>query len=165
VRPARFKPGTYRNIWQHRPRHRRHRRPRGAQAFYGSYPITPASDILHELSRHKNLGVITFQAEGRNRGAGRGGSGVVRRHAGGPATSGPMVLGGDHGARDHRRAAARAGGRTAAPPPAPTKTEQVDLLMAPSGGTVKRRPVLAAATPGDCFTGGGGGATAVTHDR
>src|SRR5207237_6960659 len=35
----------------------------GRQLFYGSYPITPASDILHELARHKNFGVKTFQAE------------------------------------------------------------------------------------------------------
>ncbi len=49
--------------------------------FLGSYPITPASDILHELSKHKRFGVMTFQAEDEIAGIGAALGRVVRRHA------------------------------------------------------------------------------------
>ena len=66
VLPAQLSPGTYTNItgntalaWGLVAGAQQSRLP----LFYGSYPITPASDILHELSKHKNFGVRTFQAE------------------------------------------------------------------------------------------------------
>ncbi|UCG41615.1 MAG: 2-oxoacid:acceptor oxidoreductase family protein, partial [Acidimicrobiia bacterium] len=66
VEPAQLRPGTYTNIsgsmalaWGLLAASQQAKLP----LFYGSYPITPASDILHELSKHKNFGVRTFQAE------------------------------------------------------------------------------------------------------
>lgn len=66
VKPAALRPGTYTNVngntalaWGLIAASRKS----GLPLFYGTYPITPASDILHELSRHKNFGVRTFQAE------------------------------------------------------------------------------------------------------
>ena len=66
MRPARFDPGTYTNIngntalsWGLVAASQK----AGIPIFLGSYPITPASDILHELAKHKNFGVRTLQAE------------------------------------------------------------------------------------------------------
>ena len=124
--------------------------------FLGSYPITPASDILHELSRHKNFGVRTFQAEDEIAaiasaiGASYGGSlGIT-------TTSGPglalkteamglavmleiplLVI-------DIQRGGPSTG--------LPTKTEQSDLLQAYYGRNGEcPMPVLSASTPSDCF--------------
>ncbi|MEU7940594.1 2-oxoacid:acceptor oxidoreductase subunit alpha [Microbispora bryophytorum] len=160
IKPATLRPGTYRNI-------------SGNQAlaygliaasvqsklplFLGSYPITPASDILHELSKHKRFGIRTFQAEdeiagvGAALGAAFGGSlGVTTTSGPGVAlkaetvglavtTELPLIV------VDVQRAGPSTG--------MPTKTEQTDLLMAMYGRNGESPvPVLAAATPSDCFT-------------
>ena len=124
--------------------------------FYGSYPITPASEILHELSRHKNFGVITFQAEdeiaaiGSAIGASYGGAlGIT-------ASSGPGIA-----LKTEAMGLAlmleiplvivnvqRGGPSTGLP----TKTEQADLWQAVLGRNGEAPiPVLAASTPIDCF--------------
>jgi len=124
--------------------------------FYGSYPITPASDILHELSQYKHFGVITFQAEDEIAaitsaiGASYTGclsitttSGpgmALKTEALGLAvcTEIPLVI------CDIQRGGPSTG--------LPTKTEQADLLQALFGRNSEAPiPVLAAATPGDCF--------------
>jgi len=129
----------------------------GLQLFLGSYPITPASDILHELSRHKAFGIKTFQAEDEIAaitsaiGAAYGGSlGVT-------ATSGPgMAL------KAEAMGLAvmleiplvicniqRGGPSTGLP----TKTEQSDLLQAYYGRNGEcPMPIISASTPSDCFT-------------
>ncbi|MGQ0614900.1 MAG: 2-oxoacid:acceptor oxidoreductase subunit alpha [Planctomycetaceae bacterium] len=124
--------------------------------FFGSYPITPASDVLHELAKHKNFGVITFQAEDEIAavtsaiGASFGGSlGVT-------ATSGPGVALKTEGiglavmvelplvVLNIQRAGPSTG--------MPTKTEQADLLQALFGRNGEAPvAVLAPATPSDCF--------------
>lgn len=128
----------------------------GLQLFLGSYPITPASDILHELSRHKAFGVKTFQAEDEIAaissaiGAAYGGSlGVT-------TTSGPgMAL------KAEAMGLAvmleipllicniqRGGPSTGLP----TKTEQSDLLQAYYGRNGEcPMPIISASTPSDCF--------------
>jgi 2-oxoglutarate/2-oxoacid ferredoxin oxidoreductase subunit alpha len=124
--------------------------------FLGSYPITPASDILHELSKHKKFGVRTFQAEDEISaasaalGASFGGSLAVT------TTSGPGML---LKAETVNLAVSvelpllvvdvqRAGPSTGMP----TKTEQTDLLMALFGRNGESPvPVIAAASPSDCF--------------
>ncbi|MEV8460553.1 MULTISPECIES: 2-oxoacid:acceptor oxidoreductase subunit alpha [Streptomyces] len=124
--------------------------------FLGSYPITPASDILHELSKHKNFGVRTFQAEdeiagiGAALGAAFGGSLAVT------TTSGPGVA-----LKSETIALAvsmelplvvvdiqRGGPSTGLP----TKTEQADLLQAMYGRNGEAPvPIVAPRTPTDCF--------------
>ncbi|MEU3786210.1 2-oxoacid:acceptor oxidoreductase subunit alpha [Streptomyces sp900129855] len=124
--------------------------------FLGSYPITPASDILHELSRHKNFGVRTFQAEdeiagiGAALGAAFGGSLAVT------TTSGPGVA-----LKSETIGLAvslelpllvidiqRGGPSTGLP----TKTEQADLLQAMFGRNGEAPvPIVAPRTPADCF--------------
>ncbi|MYQ91145.1 2-oxoacid:acceptor oxidoreductase subunit alpha, partial [Streptomyces sp. SID4946] len=124
--------------------------------FLGSYPITPASDILHELSRHKNFGVRTFQAEdeiagiGAALGAAFGGSLAVT------TTSGPGVA-----LKSETVGLAvslelpllvvdiqRGGPSTGLP----TKTEQADLLQAMYGRNGEAPvPIVAPKTPADCF--------------
>jgi 2-oxoglutarate ferredoxin oxidoreductase subunit alpha len=124
--------------------------------FLGSYPITPASDILHELSKHKNFGVRTFQAEdeiagiGAALGAAFGGSLAVT------TTSGPGVA-----LKSETIGLAvslelpllvidiqRGGPSTGLP----TKTEQADLLQAMFGRNGEAPvPVIAPRTPADCF--------------
>ena len=124
--------------------------------FYGSYPITPASDILHELSRHKNFGVITFQAEDEIAaissaiGASYGGAlGIT-------ASSGPGIS-----LKTEAMGLAfmleiplvivnvqRGGPSTGLP----TRTEQADLWQAVHGRNGEAPiPVIAASTPIDCF--------------
>ena len=159
IKPATLRPGTYRNITGNTAlayglvaASRRS----GLPLFLGSYPITPASDILHELSKLKRFGVRTFQAEDEISGVGAalgasfgGGLGVT-------STSGPgMCL----KAETIGLAASvelpliicdvqRAGPSTGMP----TKTEQADLLMALYGRNGESPvAVLAAATPADCF--------------
>ncbi len=126
------------------------------QLFYGSYPITPASDILHELSRHKEYGVITFQAEdeiaaiGASIGASFGGCLAVTGSSGpGVAlkteaiglavmTELPLVI-----------VNIQRGGPSTG---LPTKTEQADLFQAVFGRNGETPvPVIAAASPSDCF--------------
>ncbi|MFZ1687227.1 MAG: 2-oxoacid:acceptor oxidoreductase subunit alpha [Flavobacteriales bacterium] len=124
--------------------------------FYGSYPITPASDILHELSRHKNFGVVTFQAEDEIAaissaiGASYGGAlGIT-------ASSGPGIA-----LKTEAMGLAfmleiplvivnvqRGGPSTGLP----TRTEQADLWQAVHGRNGEAPiPVIAASTPIDCF--------------
>lgn len=128
----------------------------GLPLFLGTYPITPASDILHELSRHKNFGVRTFQAEDEIAGitaaigASYGGSlGVTTTSGPGMALKTeamglavmleiPLVI------IDVQRGGPSTG--------LPTKTEQSDLLQAYYGRNGEcPMPVIAAATPSDCF--------------
>lgn len=124
--------------------------------FYASYPITPASDILHELSKHKNFGVKTFQAEdeiaaacaaigasytGALAATGSSGPGIaLKGEALGLAVmlELPMVI-----------VNVQRGGPSTG---LPTKTEQADLFQAMYGRNGEAPiPVLAASTPRDCF--------------
>jgi len=124
--------------------------------FQGSYPITPASDILHELSMFKEFGVMTFQAEDEIAaissviGAAYGGALAITTTSGpgmalkteaiglAIAVELPIVI------VDVQRGGPSTG--------LPTKTEQADLLQALFGRNSEAPvPVLAAATPGDCF--------------
>ncbi|MFE9649616.1 2-oxoacid:acceptor oxidoreductase subunit alpha [Streptomyces sp. NPDC006365] len=128
----------------------------GLPVVLGSYPITPASDILHELSRHKNFGVTTLQAEdeiaavGAALGAAFGGAlGVTTTSGPGLAlksetiglavmTELPLLV------IDVQRGGPSTG--------LPTKTEQADLLQAMFGRNGESPvPVLAPSTPADCF--------------
>ena len=128
----------------------------GLQLFLGSYPITPASDILHELSRHKNFGIKTFQAEDEIAaissviGASYGGSlGVTTTSGPGMALKSeamglavmleiPLVV------CDIQRGGPSTG--------LPTKTEQSDLMQAYYGRNGESpMPIISASTPSDCF--------------
>ena len=128
----------------------------GLPLFLGAYPITPASDILHELSKHKRFGVRTFQAEdeiagiGAAIGAAFGGSLAVTSSSGpGIALKGesiglavsleiPLVI------CDIQRGGPSTG--------LPTKTEQSDLLQAMFGRNGEAPvPIVAAQSPADCF--------------
>jgi 2-oxoglutarate ferredoxin oxidoreductase subunit alpha len=159
VPPAKLRPGRYRNIT-------------GNEAtalgfvaaaqladrtlFYGSYPITPASDILHQLAGYKNFGVKTFQAEdeiaaiGAAIGASYGGAmGMTGTSGPGVALKSealglavmvelPLVL------IDVQRGGPSTG--------LPTKTEQGDLLQVMFGrNSESPMPIVAPATPGECF--------------
>ncbi len=128
----------------------------GLKLFQGSYPITPASDILHELSQYKDFGVMTFQAEDEIAAIT---SSIGAAYAGALAlttTSGPgMAL------KTEALGLAvaieiplvivnvqRGGPSTGLP----TKTEQADLLQAMFGRNSEAPiPIIAASTPGDCF--------------
>ena len=162
VKPATLAPGTYRRIT-------------GNQAlaygliaasvqaklplFLASYPITPASDILHELSRHKNFGVRTIQAEDEIAAAGMALGAAFSGHLGITTTSGPgldlksetiglaismelpMVI------VDVQRGGPSTG--------LPTKTEQADLLHAMYGRHGEAPlPIVAAYSPASCFWAG-----------
>jgi 2-oxoglutarate ferredoxin oxidoreductase subunit alpha len=128
----------------------------GLQLFLGSYPITPASDILHELSRHKAFGIKTFQAEDEIAaitsaiGASYGGSlGVTTTSGPGMALKAeamglavvleiPLLI------IDIQRGGPSTG--------LPTKTEQSDLLQAYYGRNGEcPMPVISSRTPSDCF--------------
>jgi 2-oxoglutarate ferredoxin oxidoreductase subunit alpha len=128
----------------------------GLQLFLGSYPITPASDILHELSKHKNFGVITFQAEdeiaaiGSAIGASYGGAlGLTTTSGPGIALKSeavglaimlelPLII------VDVQRGGPSTG--------LPTKTEQSDLLQVMYGRNGESPAVVIAAShPSDCF--------------
>jgi 2-oxoglutarate ferredoxin oxidoreductase subunit alpha len=159
VKPAKMPPGTYRNITGNAAlslgivaagvRS-------GLPVFLGAYPITPASDILHELSKHKRFGVITMQAEdeiaaiGAALGASYGGAlGVTTTSGPGVALKGetislavalelPLVI------VDVQRAGPSTG--------MPTKTEQADLNMALFGRHGEAPvAVIAPKSPADCF--------------
>jgi len=128
----------------------------GLPLFLGSYPITPASDILHELSRHKNFGVRTLQAEDEIAGIGAALGAAYGGHLGVTTTSGPgMALKSETMGLalnlelplliiDIQRGGPSTG--------LPTKTEQADLLMALYGRHGESPlPVLAARSPSHCF--------------
>jgi 2-oxoglutarate ferredoxin oxidoreductase subunit alpha len=159
VKPAPLAPGTYRNIIGNTALAYglvAASQLAGLPLFLGSYPITPASDILHELAKHKRFGVRTFQAEdeiaavGAALGASFGGSLSVT------TTSGPGIL---LKAETIGLAVSvelplivcniqRAGPSTGMP----TKTEQADLLQSMFGRNGESPiPIVAAASPADCF--------------
>jgi 2-oxoglutarate/2-oxoacid ferredoxin oxidoreductase subunit alpha len=159
IPPAQLTPGMYRNISGNQALALglvTAAQKAGVKLFLGSYPITPASDILHELSQYKDFGVITFQAEDEiaaitsSIGAAYAGSLAVTTTSGpGMAlktealglavmTELPLVI------CDIQRGGPSTG--------LPTKTEQADLLQAMFGRNSEAPiPVLATATPGDCF--------------
>ena len=159
IKPARLRPGTYRNITGNSAlaiglvaASRRS----GLPLFLGSYPITPASDILHELSKLKRFGVRTFQAEDEIGGVGAALGAAFGGALGVTTTSGPgMALKGETIGLavsvelplivcDIQRAGPSTG--------MPTKTEQADLLMALYGRNGESPvAVIAPATPSDCF--------------
>jgi 2-oxoglutarate/2-oxoacid ferredoxin oxidoreductase subunit alpha len=159
VKPAQLRPGTYRNITGNSAlaiglvaASRRS----GLPLFLGSYPITPASDILHELSKLKRFGVRTFQAEDEIGGVGAALGASFGGALGVTTTSGPgMALKGETIGLavsvelplivcDIQRAGPSTG--------MPTKTEQADLLMALYGRNGESPvAVIAPATPSDCF--------------
>ncbi|TAM60819.1 MAG: 2-oxoacid:acceptor oxidoreductase subunit alpha, partial [Chloroflexota bacterium] len=159
VAPARLAPGTYRNVTGNEATamgfvaaSRLAQRP----LFYGSYPITPASDILHALSGYKQFGVRAFQAEdeiaaiGAAIGASFGGA------LGLTGTSGPGIALKSEALNlavmvelplvviDVQRAGPSTG--------MPTKVEQADLLQVMFGrNSDSPLPIVAPATPGECF--------------
>jgi 2-oxoglutarate ferredoxin oxidoreductase subunit alpha len=128
----------------------------GLPVFLGSYPITPASDILHELSKHKSFGVTTFQAEDEIAGIGAAIGASFAGHLGVTTTSGPGVA-----LKSEAMGLAvmtelplivvdvqRGGPSTGLP----TKTEQADLLQAMFGRNGESPlAVLAPRSPSDCF--------------
>ncbi len=131
----------------------------GLPLLLASYPITPASELLHELSRHAKLGVRTIQAEDEIAAAGMALGASFGGRLGVTATSGPGM---DLKAETVALAAAlelpmiivdvqRAGPSTGMP----TKIEQSDLLMAVHGRHGESPiPVIAPSTPGGCFAAG-----------
>ena len=159
VRKAKMPPGNYRSIMGNQALAYgliAAAQKSGLQLFLGSYPITPASDILHELSRHKNFGIKTFQAEDEIAaissaiGASYGGSlGVTTTSGPGMALKSeamglavmleiPLLI------CDIQRGGPSTG--------LPTKTEQSDLLQAYYGRNGESpMPVISASTPSDCF--------------
>ena len=159
VKPARLEAGTYRNITGNLALSYgliAGSRLTGLPLFLGSYPITPASDILHELSKHKNFNVRTFQAEDEIAGVGAALGAAFGGALGVTTTSGPgMALKAETiglGVSielplivvDVQRAGPSTG--------MPTKTEQADLLQAMFGRNGESPvPVIAAASPSDCF--------------
>lgn len=124
--------------------------------FYGTYPITPASDILHELAKHKNFGVRTFQAEDEIAaicsviGAAFGGKlGVTSSSGPGIALKGEAIGLGLMLELPMLICNVQRGGPSTG---LPTKTEQSDLLQALYGRNGEApMPVIAAASPSDCF--------------
>jgi len=159
VQPAKIAPGTYRNITGNTALALGFvaaAQQADLPLFLGSYPITPASDVLHELSALKNFGVITFQAEdeiaaiGAAIGASFGGA-IALTTTSGPgmclkseamnlavSVELPLVI------ADIQRGGPSTG--------LPTKTEQADLLMALYGrNSDSPIPVIAPQTPADCF--------------
>ena len=128
----------------------------GLPLFLGAYPITPASDVLHELSKHKRFGVTTFQAEDEIAGIGAALGASFAGQLGVTTTSGPGIsLKSETIALgvmtelplivcDIQRAGPSTG--------MPTKTEQADLLQVMFGRNGEAPvPVLAAQSPSDCF--------------
>ncbi len=159
VRPAQLPAGTYTNIngntalsWGLIAASQR----AGLPLFLGSYPITPASDILHELSKHKNFGVRTFQAEDEIAAVGSALGASYGGHIGITTTSGPGIAlkGETLGLAvslelplvviDIQRGGPSTG--------LPTKTEAADLMMAMYGRHGEApMPIVAASSPADCF--------------
>ncbi|MER5348793.1 2-oxoacid:acceptor oxidoreductase subunit alpha [Kitasatospora sp. NPDC002551] len=159
VPPAKLPPGRYRNISGNLALSYgliAAARRSGLPLYLGSYPITPASDILHELSRHKNFGVRTFQAEDEIAGIGAALGAAFGGALGVTTTSGPGVA-----LKSETIGLAvslelpllvvdiqRGGPSTGLP----TKTEQADLLQAMFGRNGEAPvPIVAPATPAECF--------------
>lgn len=159
IKPAPAEPGTYRNVhgatalaWGLIAASVRS----GLPLFYASYPITPASELLHELSRHKNFGVRTLQAEDEIAAANMALGAAFAGHLGVTGTSGPGL---DLKSETISLAVAlelpmvivdvqRAGPSTGMP----TKTEAADLLMAMYGRHGESPlPIVAAYTSANCF--------------
>lgn len=159
VAPAKLRPGHYKNImgnqalaWGLVAAAQRS----GKSLFYGSYPITPASDILHDLSRLKNFGVRTFQAEDEIAAIGAAIGAAFGGAMGVTASSGPGIA-----LKAEAMGLAvmlelpllvlniqRGGPSTGLP----TKTEQADLLQAMFNRNGEAPlPILAAQSPADCF--------------
>ncbi len=159
VAPAVLPAGTYRNITGNVALSYgliAASRATGLPLFLGSYPITPASDILHELSKHKRFGVETFQAEDEIAGIGAALGASYGGALGVTTTSGPgMALKGETIGLavslelplivvDVQRGGPSTG--------LPTKTEQSDLLQAMFGRNGESPvPVIAPRSPSDCF--------------
>ena len=159
IPPAKLAPGLYRNISGNTALAMGFvaaSQKAGIPLFLGSYPITPASDILHELSAYKDFGVITFQAEDEIAAITSAIGAAYAGALGITSTSGPgMAL------KTEALGLAvavelplvicdiqRGGPSTGLP----TKTEQADLLQALFGRNSEAPiPVLAPSTPGDCF--------------
>ncbi|MFP5069387.1 2-oxoacid:acceptor oxidoreductase subunit alpha [Pseudonocardia nantongensis] len=160
VAPAQLDPGTYRQITGNAALAYgivAAGRTTGLPVFLGTYPITPASDVLHELSKHKSFGVTTFQAEDEISGVGAALGAAFGGALGVTTTSGPgvalkaetvglgvalelplLVI-------DVQRGGPSTG--------LPTKTEQADLLQAMYGRNGEAPlPIVAPCTPGDCFS-------------
>ena len=159
IPPAKLSPGVYRNISGNAALALGFvaaSQQAGIPLFLGSYPITPASDILHELSMYKDFGVTTFQAEDEIAavssaiGASYTGALAITTTSGpgmalkteamglAVATELPLVI------CDIQRGGPSTG--------LPTKTEQADLLQALYGRNSEAPvPVLAPSSPGDCF--------------
>ncbi len=159
VRQAEVPAGTYRNITGNLALSYglvAAARRSGLPLFLGTYPITPASDILHELSKHKRYGITTFQAEDEIAGIGAALGAAYGGAIGVTSTSGPglalksealglgvalelplLVI-------DVQRGGPSTG--------LPTKTEQADLLQAMFGRNGEAPvPIVAPSSPGDCF--------------
>ncbi|WP_438862053.1 2-oxoacid:acceptor oxidoreductase subunit alpha [Nocardioides bizhenqiangii] len=160
IKPATLPPGAYRNITGNlalsygliaagvRS---------GLPIFLGSYPITPASDILHELSKHKSFGVTTLQAEDEIAGIGAAIGASFAGSLGVTTTSGPGIALKSEAIGlavmtelpllviDVQRGGPSTG--------LPTKTEQADLLQAMYGRNGEAPvPIVAPQSPGDCFS-------------
>jgi len=159
IKPAPMAPGTYRNITGNLAL-AYGLIAGGVQSslpvFLGSYPITPASDILHELSKHKAFGVTTFQAEDEIAGIGAAIGAAFAGHLGITTTSGPGIALKSEAIGlavmtelplvviDVQRGGPSTG--------LPTKTEQADLLQAMFGRNGECPvPIIAPQSPGDCF--------------
>ncbi|MCB0978189.1 MAG: 2-oxoacid:acceptor oxidoreductase subunit alpha [Acidimicrobiales bacterium] len=159
IRPAALRTGTYTNItgnvalaWGLVAAGRLS----GLPLFLGSYPITPASDILHELSKHKNFGIRTLQAEDEIAGIGSALGAAFGGHLACTTTSGPGIA-----LKSETMGLAvslelplvivdiqRGGPSTGLP----TKTEQADLLQAMYGRHGESPiPIVAAYSPAHCF--------------
>jgi 2-oxoglutarate ferredoxin oxidoreductase subunit alpha len=159
IPPAKLTPGLYRNISGNTALAMGFvaaSQKAGIPLFLGSYPITPASDILHELSGYKDFGVITFQAEDEIAAITSAIGAAYAGALGITSTSGPgMALKTESLGLavavelplvvcDIQRGGPSTG--------LPTKTEQADLLQALFGRNSEAPiPVLAPSTPGDCF--------------
>jgi 2-oxoglutarate/2-oxoacid ferredoxin oxidoreductase subunit alpha len=159
VKPAEMPPGLYRNITGNTALSYgliAASVQSGLPLFLGSYPITPASDILHELAKHKRFGVRTFQAEDEIAGSGAALGAAFGGHIGITTTSGPGV---DLKSETIGLAVSlelpliivdvqRAGPSTGMP----TKAEQSDLLLAMFGRHGEAPvPIVAPQSPADCF--------------
>ncbi|HSF26154.1 MAG TPA: 2-oxoacid:acceptor oxidoreductase subunit alpha [Actinomycetes bacterium] len=159
VKPAPTPPGTYRNITGNLALAYglvAAARSVGLPLFLGSYPITPASDVLHTLSKLKSFGVVTFQAEDEIAGVGAALGASYAGALGVTTTSGPGVA-----LKSETIGLAvalelplvicdiqRGGPSTGLP----TKTEQADLLQAMFGRNGESPvPIVAPRSPGDCF--------------
>ncbi len=159
VAPAKMKPGKYRNISGNTALAYgliAASKQSGLRLFLGSYPITPASDILHELSKQKKFDIVTFQAEdeiaavGAALGASYGGSlGVTATSGPGVALKSEMIGLGVALELPLIIIDVQRGGPSTG---LPTKTEQADLLQVMFGRNGESPvAVIAASTPSDCF--------------